>query len=205
MRTKFLPPLAATLLLAAHALPSLAQNDQGPPQRQGVVTIEKFRELRAQCEAGSCGKTGGDACVAAAKIAVSEEAPGEIYDMNGNQKTRFALRLLELAVGHSNAARAMAYDIYNSSTVFSGGYADPYRANEILGMMRAANYPGAALREAREKVGFTAAGAADDEKGRACALAKSMLAKGGLDDDSTRIAKEILETTSCKSLEPVKN
>jgi len=50
-----------------------------------------------------------------------------------------------------------------------------------------------------------AATSADDEKGRSCALAKSLQAKGQLDADSKRLAQEILETSTCKSLEPVKN
>lgn len=204
MLKKFLAPIAACVALFAHGQTAIAQQDAAPPPRPGMVTMEKFNALRAQCEAGACSKRGGDACVEAASIMLGDAAPGDLHDMNANQKTRYALRLLEQAVGFSNPARAMAYDLYSASTFFSAGYADPFRANEIMGMMVAASYPGGPLRKARAVVGIFAAGSPDDERGRGCALAKELLARGQLDADSKRIAQEITETSSCVSLEPVK-
>lgn len=167
------------------------------PRAQGAGN-EAFRKLRAQCEAESCSPRGGEACAEAAAMVMSETPPDEFFDVSGTLRTKLAIRLLEKGTVSSNLARSRAYDIYSAFGIGAiVGHADSYRANELLRMMRADNYVGLQLREARTKTGVFHMGASDEEKARSCNLARTLSARGGLDADSARLAREILSTETC--------
>jgi hypothetical protein len=156
---------------------------------------EKFARLKAQCEAAGCGKGNGDVCVDAAEMLLADD-PSEVYhDMDKTKRTKVALRLLERGVDNSNRARAKAYDLYAEGGILSGlsnFNSDQFRADELLDMMLKSGYPGGILRKMKLGLGFFGT-----EKEAICKEAKAMLAKGGLDADSTRIAREIGNSLSC--------
>lgn len=197
MRYRNLLQILAFAALAAHLPPSAAQKDAAPGAAQTGTSDEAFRKLRSQCEAAACSKTGGDVCIAAADSLLDDVPPIAFFEMSKNQRTRIAVRLLEIGVRTSNLARARAYDVYSELVIIgTGGQSDPYRARELMDMMVADAFPGGLLRRARQSVGLFS-GATDAEKAGACKMAKDYLAKGGLDADSTRIARDILGGSVC--------
>jgi hypothetical protein len=194
--------LMAALVFLAHLVPAAAQQDGAsrPPSPHN----ETFKKLRAQCEQAACAPAGGDACVEAAVILMGDAAPDEFWHMSSDQRLKISLRLLEKGANNSNLARAHAYDIYSTGGFFAGN-SDPYRANELMAMMTASSYPGAALRKARAIVSIFSVGATEAERAGSCELAKSMLAGGRLDAGSRAVAQEILESNYCAAREPAKN
>ena len=117
---------------------------------------------------------------------------------------KIAIRLLEKGANNSNLAPARAYDIYSSFRLI-GGFSDPYRANELMEMMTASGYPGGALRKARGAVATFSFTATPETRAAGCSLARNLLARGGLDADSQRLAKKIAEAGACTPSEPEKN
>lgn len=209
MRTIGRFSLIAAVAFLAQLPPAVAQQDgalrtDGGP-RTSSPNNETFKKLRAQCEQASCAPTGGDACAEAAAILLGEAPPDEFWQMNGDQKQKIALRLLEIGTSSSNRARARAFDLYSVKLGLFGGSPDPYRANELMVAMTASSYSGAALRKARSALSLFSIGTTQEDRAGACVLAKKLLAGGGLDEDSQKIAKEILDVSYCASLEPVKN
>jgi hypothetical protein len=195
---------SATLISIVFFLPpAVAQQEGG--LRAPSPNNESFKKLRAQCEQSACSPGGGDACAHAAAILLGDAPPDEFWEVNKDQRQKIALRLLEKGTENSNLARARAYDLYSVALGLFGGSPDPYRANELMGMMTASGYPGAALRKARASMSMFAVGASQQDRDAACVLAKNQLASGRLDVDSKRIAEGILEGSYCASREPGKN
>jgi len=195
--------LIAVLVFLAQLPPAAAQQDGA--LRVSSPNNETFKKLRAQCERASCATTGGDACAEAAAILLGDAPPDEFWQMNGDQRQKISLRLLELGASNSNLARARAFDLYSAKLGLFGGSPDPYRANELMAMMTASGYPGAALRKARSALSMFSIGTTQEERAGGCALAKSLLTGGRLDGDSQTIAREILDTGTCASREAGKN
>lgn len=207
MRTSCAISLIATLAVLA-CQPAAAQQE-GPPRaeslpRAAAGSDEAYKKLRAQCERNSCAPSGGESCVEAAAMLLSDTPPDEFWQVDQGQRLKIAVRLLEKGTNSSNLARARAYDIYSSFSLI-GGFSDSYRANELMEMMTASGYPGAALRKARSAVAMFSMSATPEQKVAGCNLAKNLLARGGLDSDSQRLAKEILEAGACTPSEPGKN
>lgn len=183
----------------------------GQPQETTTPTVTvtapsanntAYKTFKSQCEAAVCGKENGDVCVQAADILLGQDPPDNLRDLSKSQRAKIALRLLEKGLDSSNLAKARAYELYDESAMFGMiPYPDPYRAAEILDMMVASSYPGGILRKARKSIGAFAVGTSQKEKEDACALGKNLLAKGTLDADSAGIAREIVESSSCKTLE----
>jgi len=102
--------LIAVLVSLAQLPPAMAQQDGALRTDGGPRTTsphnESFKKLRAQCEQASCAPTGGDACAEAAAILLGAEPPDEFWQMNGDQKQKISLRLLEIGTSNSNLARA---------------------------------------------------------------------------------------------------
>lgn len=169
---------------------------------------EKFRQLKAQCEADvPPGKLNGDICVDAAMLLLGDpqlgsDVPDEFRDMKEDHRIKIALRLFERGVASSNLARARAYDLYNKVGFLGvNSYADTYRANELMAMMIKSGYPGGVLRKIRGNTSIIAFGATDEEKKNGCATAKKMLGEGKLDADSAAIAKEVVGSNVCVGFE----
>ena len=183
----------------------------GQPQETTTPTVTvtapsannaAYQTFKLQCEAATCGKNNGDVCVQAADILLGQDPPDHLRELSRTQRAKIALRLLEKGLDSSNLAKARAYDLYDESAMFGMiPHPDPIRAAEILDMMTANSYPGGLLRKARKTVGAFAIGTSQKEKEDACALGKSLLVKGTLDADSASIAREIVESSSCKTLE----
>jgi len=212
---------------AVFALPLLAYADGetpsipggGPPPGSGTSVEsqaapiirapsknnEAFKALRTKCETEAvCGKVSGDVCAEAAALLLSTEPPDEFHDMNDTQKVKIALRLLEKGVDTSNIAAGRAYDWYSKTEFFGisnlGGYTDGYRANELMELMIKRGYPGGPLRKGRATLGIFSFSSNDSDKTQACNMAKQYLAEKKLDEDSTAIAKDMLDTGFCKTL-----
>ena len=194
--------LSIAALAIAVCLPPAAAQDR--PTRAPSPHNETFPKLRADCERTSCAPSGGDACVQAAAILLGDAAPDDFWNMPGDQKTKIAVRLLEKGVANSNLARGCAYDLYTATSLL-GGFSDPYRANELMAMMVAANYPGGTLRKARNALSLFSVGATNEEREAGCVLARKSLSGGGLDAASQQIAKDIVDTNFCSAREAAKN
>ncbi|MSQ74126.1 MAG: hypothetical protein EXR27_23090 [Betaproteobacteria bacterium] len=100
------------------------------------VNNDAFSKLRARCETEvSCGKANGDICAEAAALLFGADIPDQFRDMNEAVRVKIALRLLERGVDSSNLARGRAYDWYSRSEILNfGGYADSFRAQELMEM-----------------------------------------------------------------------
>ena len=192
MRTSCAISLIATLAILA-CQPAVAQQDAA---RARGPSDEAYRKVKAQCEQTSCAPSGGESCVEAAAMLLSDTPPDAFWQVNPDQRLKIAIRLLEKGTNNSNLARGRAYDIYSSFSLI-GGFSDSYRANELMEMMTASGYPGAALRKARGAVAMFSLTATPEDKVAGCNLAKNLLARGGLDSDSQRLVKEILEAGAC--------
>jgi hypothetical protein len=164
---------------------------------------ELFKKLRAECETDvASGKSNGDVCVDAAAILLGNDIPNEFRDMNEDQRTKIALRLLERAVDISDRARGRAYDFYiRTGLITPIPYADPYRAKELMAMMEKSGYPGGVLRKIRGMTGFLSIGSSEADKRAGCATAKKMLNEGKLDADSAAVAKGIISSILCVNYE----
>ena len=175
------------------------QADQ-PVQRTGPsLNNDKYRQLKTQCERDvQCGKASADACVEAAALLVGDDLPDEIREVREDQRVKIALRLLERGVDRSSVAQGRAYDWYNRIGFLGmSAYADPYRAAELMEMMNKSSYPGGYLRKARSSVSILSITTNDAEKKEYCAGTKKLVSEGKLDDDSQKIAREVLATTAC--------
>ncbi len=203
-------PLVAWMATACLvALPALADTsiESRPvgtaaysPQPSGPsANNESFKRLRAQCEQEvPSGKASGDICVQAAAILISGDLPDEFREVKEDQRIKIALRLLERGVDSSNLARGRAYDYYNRIGFLGmSTYADPYRAKELMDMMVQSDYAGGTLRRIRSQTTLLSFGASEAEKREGCAQAKTILARGKLDTDSTNLAKEIVASGIC--------
>ena len=182
-----------------------ATPEAAPVFRAPSKNNETFKALRTKCETEAvCGKVSGDVCAEAAAVLLSADPPDEFHDMNETQKVRIALRLLEKGVDTSNIAAGRAYDWYSKTEFFGitnlGGYTDGYRANELMQLMIKRGYPGGPLRKARETLSIFSLSGSEGDRAQACNMAKQYLADGKLDEDSTAIAREMLDTGSCKNL-----
>jgi len=207
MRTSL--PISVIASLAILAWQPAAAQQEGPPRAESLPRAapgsdEAYKKLRAQCERNSCAPSGGESCVEAAAMLLSDTPPDEFWPVNPDQRLKIAIRLLEKGANNSNLARARAYDIYTSFSLI-GGFSDPYRANELMEMMTASGYPGGALRKARSAVAAFSFTATPEQRAAGCTLAKNLLARGGLDSDSQRLAREIVEAGACTPNEPAKN
>jgi hypothetical protein len=165
------------------------------------VNNEAFAKLRTRCETEvSCGKAGGDICAEAAGLLLGVDPPDAFREVNEVQRVKIALRLLERGVDSSNLARAVAYEWYNKTDILGlAAYADAYRAKELLDLMVKSGYPGGVLRKARSSVGLLSFGATEGDRREACAVAKKLLDEGKLDADSARIAREIVDNSTCQN------
>ena len=207
MRTSCAISMIATLAFLA-CQPAAAQQE-GPARAEGLPRAapgsdEAYKKLRAQCEQASCAPSGGDSCAEAAAMLLANPPPDAFWQVDEGQRLKIAIRLLEKGANNSNLARARAYDIYSSFRLI-GGFSDPYRANELMEMMTASGYPGGALRKASGAVSMFSFTATPEQQAAGCSLARNLLARGGLDSDSERLAKEIAEAGACTPREPGKN
>jgi hypothetical protein len=208
--------LALAAVAAACLIPSIAfcQSIEPPaspsataaaPARSGP-SYEAFTAVRKQCETEvPPGKVHGDVCAGAASMLLAADPPEVYRDMSATQRTKIALRLLEKGVDTSNIAAARAYDLYNADEVTGYGFADAYRAKELMEMMLKRSYPGATLRIALAKVPFYNIMASTAEKTEACQTAKKLLAEGKLDGDSVPLATSVLESGYCRNLPEMQN
>jgi hypothetical protein len=164
-----------------------------------------FVKLRVQCEAVGCNPPGnGDVCVDAVAILMLEEpaSPEFFRDMNKTGKKLLIMRLLEKGVPTSNRARAMAYDMYMESAAlgsFVNPVSDPYRASELGEMMAASGFVGGKLRQIRDSIKVFGS---RESNAVFCKQGRAILAKGGLDETSLRIANEIDSSSACDKQNP---
>ena len=176
-----------------------SQAEQPARTMSPSASNELYRKLKTQCETDvACGKASADVCVEAAGLLVGNDLPDEFRESKEDQRIKIALRLLERGVDSSNVARGRAYDWYNRVGFLGlSAYADPYRAAELMEMMTKSSYPGGYLRKARSSVSILSLTTSDAEKKEYCAGARKLIAAGKLDEDSVKIAKEVLTATSC--------
>jgi hypothetical protein len=115
------------------------------------INNDKYRQLRETCDREvPLGKANPQACLDAASILVSGDLPDEFREVKEDQRIKIALRLLEKAVDHSDAARGRAFDYYDKIGFLGmSTYADAYRAKELMEIMQKSNYPGESLRKIR--------------------------------------------------------
>ena len=127
--------------------------------------------------------------------------PPDVYsELSGTIRIKVALRLLEIGVSSSDIAAARAYDLYNNNEIIGYGYADSFRANELLEIMKKRSYPGAALRTAASNLSFYNITVSTEEKTAGCETAKKLLAGGKLDADSVLLANSVLDSGYCSNL-----
>lgn len=170
------------------------------PQATGPsMNNDAYKKLRAQCDTDvPAGKAGGEICVEAAAILVSNDLPDEFREFKEDQRIKIALRLLERGVNSSDLARARAYDYYNRVGFLGlSSYSDPYRAQELMDLMGKSGYTGGTLRRIRAQTTIISFNASEAEKREGCNSAKKLLAEGKLDADSTVIAREIIGSIIC--------
>lgn len=187
------------------------QSSDGPgfaaPSGKPSANNEIFKTLKARCESDvACGKASGDVCADAGAVLIGNDPPDDLRGLPEAQRIKIALRLFEKGVDSSNLAASRAYDLYGKSDMLlgitTGGYSDPYRANELMELMLKRSYPGAILRNARLTVSFFSLTVSEADKKQACALATKLKAAGKLDVDSIRVANEVLDAAICKSPGP---
>jgi hypothetical protein len=184
------------------------QSSDGPgfsvPSGKPSANNEIFKTLKTQCEADvACGKTSGDVCADAGAILIGNDPPDDLRGLPEVQRIKIALRLFEKGIDSSNLAASRAYDLYSRTDLLlgmtTGGYSDPYRANELMDLMTKRSYPGAALRKARTAVSFFSLATAEADKKQACTVATKLKVEGKLDVDSMRIANDVLDAVVCKA------
>jgi len=187
------------------------QSSDGPgfvvPSGKPSANNEFFKTLKARCDADvACGKASGDVCADAGAILIGNDPPDDLRGLPDAQRIKIALRLFEKGVDSSNLAAGRAYDLYGKSDMLlgitTGGYSDPYRANELMELMLKRSYSGAILRKARSTVSFFSLTVSEADKKQACALAAKLKAEGKLDIDSIRVANDVLNAAICKSPGP---
>ncbi len=201
--------IAAICVAAPPAFADTTTYDTPPPAAAPARPVapsannDAFSKLRERCETEvSCGKTSGDLCAEAAALLFGADLPDQFRDMNEAVRVKIALRLLERGVDSSNLARGRAYDWYSRSEIFNfGGYADSFRARELMEMMTKSEYPGATLRKARSTVSILSFTSTEADKREGCTVAKKLLSGGKLDADSARIAREVVDTGVCTGFE----
>lgn len=211
-RSSFQPVAAFIAAICVAASPVFADTTTYAPPPAAVapaqstapsVSNDAFSKLRARCETeASCGKASGDICAEAAALLFGADIPDQFREMNEAIRVKIALRLLERGVDSSNLARGRAYDWYNRSEILNfGGYADSFRAQELMEMMTKSEYPGATLRKARSTVSILSFTSTEADKREGCATAKKLLSGGKLDADSVKIAREVVDTGVCTGFE----
>jgi hypothetical protein len=161
---------------------------------------ELFAKLKAQCNASGCDQGSGDVCADAAALITGENMPDALREMSKDQQRKIAIRLLERGAVSSNRARAMAYDLYIEGGFlgsFSNSSADPVRAEELLELMVKSGFVGGVLRQIRDGLVVFSSGDGTDKNVNLCKKGRAILAKGGLDEDSLRVANEIDNAFLC--------
>lgn len=164
-------------------------------------SYEAFTAVRKQCETEvPSGKAHGNVCARAASLLLAADPPDGYGELSGTMRIKAALRLLEIGVASSDIAAGRAFDLYNNNEIVGYGYADSFRAKELLDIMMKRTYPGAALRTAQANVSFYNITVSTPDKTAACETAKKLLAEGKLDADSKPIANGILDSGYCSNL-----
>jgi hypothetical protein len=159
-------------------------------------SMEQLKALESSCKSKQA-----IACVQSGLIITSERPPLEVFHLSESQRAKRALRNYEVAIDLGNLeAMELAYRIYYDSNLIVrelNSYTDEERANELLTMMVAKNYPGGLLLQAQEYI--TSPKYFDDiaKKKEACSTVRKYLSRTDISAASQATAKDLNSGIAC--------